>query len=57
MSLSDYQLTIMVELDDLDKIILFLLNHLVVEKKKVERAYNKRIYVPKVGECSQSNST
>lgn len=43
MSLSDYQLATMVEVDDLDEIILLPLDDLVAKKKKVERAYNKRI--------------
>lgn len=43
MNLSDYQLTMMLELDDLDKIRLLALDHLVVEKK-VEKTYNKRVW-------------
>lgn len=43
MSLSIYQLTVMVELDDLDKVRLLALDHLVAEKKKVERTYNKSV--------------
>lgn len=40
------------ELDDLYKIILLALDHLVAEKKKVERTYNKRVQPKsfKVGE-------
>lgn len=43
MFLSDYQSTMIAELDDLDEIKLLVLDHLVAKKKKVERAYNKRV--------------
>lgn len=35
----------MVELDDLDEIRLFVLDNVMATKKKVERAYNKRIRI------------
>lgn len=33
----------MVELDDLEEIKLFALDHLMAEKKKLEKTYNKKV--------------
>lgn len=43
MSINDYQQAILVDMDNFDKIWLPTFDHLVVEKKKVEWMYNKKV--------------
>ncbi|XP_059654964.1 uncharacterized protein LOC132301754 [Cornus florida] len=42
---ADYNHTMLVELEDLDQICLNALDHIIAQKKKVMRAYNKKVKV------------